>query len=381
MPSIYLDYAATTPCDPRAIKAMTPYFFDSFGNASSPHAFGRRARKAIEAARERVASFIGAQPAEIVFTSGTTEGNNQVIFGVARSLAQKGKHIIISAIDHHSVLMPARELAQSGYEISYIVPDRNGTISPQSIASVIRADTVLVAVAHANNEIGTIQPIEEIGLITRGRGVYFLVDAAQTIGHLPVNVVQMNCDFCTFSAHKFYGPQGVGGLYVRKGTECTAFVLGGDQERGRRAGTQNVAGVVGMDCALDLCRQHMAEDFQAQRAWQKTIITSVQESVPGTTLNGHPTQRLPNNVHFSFEMIDGEELVAALDLSGVACSVGSACTSGQLEPSHVLKALGASDRRALGSLRVTTGRWTESGHIEYFLGQLKIKIEQLKAKR
>lgn len=377
MRSIYLDYAAGAPCDPHVIEAMRPFFFEQAGNASSPHAFGRRARKAVEGAREELADLIMADPTEMIFTSGATEANNQVLFGVDQSCKSKGKHFIISAIEHHSILEPAKRLASEGHEITYIMPDPHGLIDPAAVEAALRPDTVLVAVGHANNEIGTVQNIQEIGSLTRFKGVYLLVDAVQTIGHVPVSVRNLHCDFCSLSAHKFYGPQGVGALYVRKGVACEPLLLGGDQERGRRATTQNVAGIVGLGKAMTLSGQQMTSEMQAQITLRDIIIKEVLQ-IPGTVLNGHRNNRLPNNAHFSFENIVGEELVAALDMTGIACSVGSACTSGQLKPSHVLKAIGLSDKMALGSLRVTVGRWTTEEDVHYFITQLKQKIQALR---
>jgi len=377
MQPVYLDHAATTPCDPAVVEAMRPYFSEQFGNASSPHAFGRRARKVVETAREGLASFINAQPAEIVFTSGATEANNQAVFGVARALKDKGRHLVISALEHHSILEPAKRLACDGYEITYVMPDKSGIIDPAAVEAALRPDTILVAVGHANNEIGVVQAIAEIGHITRGKGVYLLVDAVQTVGHVPVDVHELQCDFCSLSAHKFYGPQGVGALYMRKGASCEGLLLGGDQERGQRATTQNVAGIAGLGQAIALCRAQMPAQAHAQANLREQVIEAVLK-VPGVVVNGHRMRRLPNNAHFSFEGIDGEELVAALDMAGIACSMGSACTSGRLEPSHVLKAIGLSDAMALGSLRVTLGRSTTKADVEYCVSQLKLKIGQLR---
>lgn len=377
MEHVYFDYAATSPCDPAVLDAMRPYFFEQFGNASSPHAMGRRARKAIESSREETASFLGAQPADIVFTGGATEANNHAVFGMAHAQASRGKHLVISAIEHHSILKPAERLAEAGYSVTYVQPDARGLIPPAAIAAALRPDTVCVAVGHANNEIGVIQDIAAIGSITRGRGIPFLVDAVQTFGHIPVDVQAMGCDVLSLSAHKMYGPQGVGALYIRKGCPCSSFLLGGDQERGRRATTPNTAGIVGLGAAVRLCRALMVQESEAQTGMRERIIDSVIKTIPGVVLNGSRDHRLPNNAHFSFEGVDGEELIAALDLSGIACSMGSACTSGQLTPSHVLKAIGLSDRMALGSLRVTLGRWSTASQVEYFLAQLNTKVAQL----
>ncbi|MBI3315051.1 MAG: cysteine desulfurase [Candidatus Omnitrophica bacterium] len=385
MQNVYLDYAATTPCDPRVVEALRPYFYDTFGNTLSPHAFGRRGRKAVEDARETVASFLGAQPTEIVFTSSATEANNHAISGVACALRSKGRpacpagrHLVVSAIEHHCVLEPARRLMQEGCEVTFVSPGKDGIISPAAIEQALRPDTILIAVAHANNEIGVLQPAEGIGRIARAKGIYFLVDAAQTVGHIPVSVTGIPCDLLSFSAHKFYGPQGVGALYIRKGVECAPLLLGGDQERNRRAGTLNVPGIVGLGEAVRLCRPLMSDEMAAQTVLRDRIINAVLQEVPGAVLNGHRVLRLPNNANFSFEGVTGEDLVAALDMAGIAVSVGSACTSGQLTPSHVLKAIGLSDAMALGALRVTVGRWTTAKDVDYFLEQLRLKVSRLR---
>ncbi len=378
MQPVYLDYAATTPCDPRVGEVMRPYFHDAFGNTLSPHAFGRQSRKAVEDARETLASFLGAGAQEIIFTSSATESNNHVMFGVARALKSKGKHLIVSAIEHHCVLGPAHRLMQDGYEVTFVASDKDGIVHASAVEAAVRPDTILIAVAHANNEIGTIAPVADIGRMARAKGIYFLVDAAQTVGHIPVNVGDMYCDFCSFSGHKFYGPQGVGALYMRKGIDCAPLLLGGDHERDRRAGTLNVPGIVGMGEAARLCRERASDEIAAQTGLRDRIIEGVTKAIPGAILNGHRSRRLPNNAHFSFEGIVGEDLVAALDMAGIACSVGSACTSGRLTPSHVLKAIGLSDPEALGALRVTVGRWTKPQDIEYFLEQLKSKVKQLR---
>ncbi len=375
MRCIYLDYAADTPCDPRVLEAMRPYFFEQSGNASSPHQQGRHARKALEEAREILAAFIGAAPAEIIFASGASEGNNHAIFSTARALKDKGRHIIASAIEHHSVLEPLHQLEQDGFQVTYVKPKGDGIIAYEDIKSVLRSDTILVCLAHANNEIGTLQPVEEVGRLLRERGIYFLVDATQTVGHIPVNVNDIPCDFLSLSAHKFYGPQGVGALYIRQGIKCPAFILGGDQERGRRAGTQNTTGIVGLGEAIKLCQAQMLGEANREIHLRDRVIDFVLKEIPSAVLNGHPQKRLPNNAHFSFSDINGEELVSALDLAGVAVSMGSACVWGRREPSHVLIAIGLTDRMALGSLRVTVGRWTTNQDITYFLEQLKLKCK------
>jgi len=378
MRCIYLDHAASTPCDPRVLEAMRPYFFEQSGNASSPHKQGRQSRKALEEAREILAAFIGTTPTEIIFTSGASESNNHAIFSTARALKDKGRHIVASAMEHHSVLEPLRRLSQDGFQVTYIKPKPDGIVDDEEIKAALQSDTILVCLAHANNEIGTLQPVEEVGRLCRGRGVHFLVDATQTIGHIPVNVKDIHCDFLSLSAHKFYGPQGAGALYIRQGIKgVLSFILGGDQERGRRAGTHNTTGIVGLGEAVKLCRTHMLEEASREANLRDRVIDFVLKEIPGAVLNGHPQKRLPNNAHFSFADINGEELVSVLDLAGVAVSMGSACTWGKLEPSHVLKAMGLSDRMALGSLRVTVGRWTRGEDINYFLEQLKLKCKSV----
>ncbi len=381
MSPIYLDHAATTPCDPAVVDAMRPFFCGQFGNASSPHALGRGAHKAVESAREALARGLGASPQEIIFTSGASESNNHAISAVARSLKDKGhaatagRHIITSAIEHHSVLEPLRRLKEEGFEISYIKPKANGIVDVQEIAGAIRPQTILVCLQHANNEVGTIQPVDAVGQLCRQKGIYLLVDATQTVGHIPVDVKQLNCDFLSLSAHKFYGPQGVGALYIRRGLDLPSFILGGDQERGRRAGTHNVAGIVGLGAAINRDSAHV---FSHEVQLRDQIIDNVLAKISGAQLNGCRQRRLPNNAHFSFEKINGEELVSALDMVGLCVSMGSACTWGQLEPSHVLRAMGLTDAQALGSLRVTIGQSTTTADINYLVEQLTLKVAQLR---
>jgi len=380
MKTIYLDYASTTPTDPLVLEAMRPFYFEQFGNASSPHSFGRRARKAIEDSRALLAKFIGAKPSEIIFTSGATESNNHVIFTSALSLFTKGRHVIVSAIEHHSVIESAHRLEKLGFQVSFVKPNAQGIIETEAVAQLIKPETILIAVHHANNEIGTLQPVSQIGALARQKGIYFLVDAAQSLGHIPVNVNQISCDFLSLSAHKFYGPQGVGALYVRDGINIEPREHGGDQESGRRAGTHNVPGIVGLAKAIELGQERMTQEAKEQSALRDHIIKDALSNIEGATLNGYPKERLPNNIHFSFENIKGEDLVAALDMEGIALSMGSACKSGSLKPSHVLKAIGLSDALALGSLRISLGRWTTSQEVGYFLKQLKEKIEKLRIK-
>jgi len=379
MRNVYLDHAASTPCDLRVLEAMCPYFNAKSGNSSSPHSQGRQARKATEQAREILAAFIGAFPTEIIFTNGASEANNQAIFSTARALKGSGKHIIASAIEHHSVLEPLHQLEHDGFRVTFVKPGTDGIIAVEDIRSALRPDTILVCLQHANNQIGSIQPVNEVGLLCREKGICFLVDATQTIGHLPVNVKDIQCDLLSLSAHKFYGPQGVGALFIRNSIECPSYILGGDQERGRRAGTLNTAGIAGLAEAIKICQEELSDETARQIVLRDKIIDSVLKEIPSAVLNGHREKRLSNNAHFSFENINGEELVSALDMVGVSVSMGSACTWGRMEPSHVLKAIGLSDRLALGSLRVSVGRWTSMEDIEYFLEHLKLKIDQLKS--
>jgi len=380
MKKIYFDYASTTPTDPEVVKAMQPFFFDHFGNATSPHGFGREAQKALEESREIIAQAIGARAEEIVFTSGATESNNQAIFGAVRALKDKGNHVIVSAIEHHSVERPAEFLRQEGFQVTFVPVDQFGLVNSEEIREAMTPQTILVAVMHASNEIGTIQPIAEIEKITKEKNIPFLVDVVQTVGHIPVNVDELKADLLSMSAHKFYGPKGVGALYIRKGTRVASLLYGGDQERGQRAGTTNVAGVVGLAKAIELCQKNMAQEIQQQTQWRTRLFEEIPRRVDGVRLNGHRTQRLPNNAHFSFEGVDGAALLMSLDMIGLAVSRGSACTAGSMKPSYVLKAIGLSDQMAQGSLRITTGRWTTEEEIEYLLNELPKVVNKLRKK-
>jgi len=377
MEKIYLDYAATSPTDPEVIKAMEPYFFERFGNASSPHSLGREANKALEDARAVLANFIGAKPEEIIFSSGATEANNHAILGLCEEWKDKGKHIIVSPIEHHSVFEPIEDLGKQGYEVTILPVDEYGMVNPDDVKEALKDNTILIAVMHANNEIGTIQPIKEIGSIARERNVSFLVDACQTIGHIPVNVNDLNADLLSLSAHKFNGPKGIGALYVRDGLKIKSFLRGGGQERGRRASTQNVASIVGLAKAIQICESSMSKEQKEHSKLRDRLIEEIPKIIEGTKVNGHPQDRLPNNAHFSFEGVEGESLLMSLDIAGIACSMGSACTTGAMEPSHVLKAIGVADELAYGSLRLTVGRWTKEDHIDTLLEKLPSMITSL----
>jgi cysteine desulfurase len=379
MKRIYLDYAATTPCDPEVLKAMEPYFFEKFGNSSSLHAFGQEAKKGIEDAREYLASFIGADPSEIIFTSGGTESDNFAISGVAHALENKGRHIITSSIEHHAVSEPCKFLEKKGFKVTYVGVDKYGQVSPDEVKKAITDKTMLISVMHANNEIGTIQPIAEIGKLAREKGITFHTDAVQTVGHIPVNVNELNVDLLSLAAHKFYGPKGVGALYVRKGTRIETYLRGGDQEKGRRASTHNTTGIVGLGKAVELCRAKMDEEASFQIKLRDRLIKEIPEKISEVYLNGSAQNRLPNNVNFSIKYIEGESILLNLDMLGIACSTGSACTSTSLEPSHVLLAIGLPHEIAHGSLRITMGRWTKEEDISYLLENLPKVVDKLRA--
>jgi cysteine desulfurase len=379
MKRVYLDYAATTPTDPEVIKAMQPYFFDKFGNPSSIHAFGQEAKKAIEDSREKVASFLGAKPEEIIFTSGGTESNNSAVEGVAYALEGRGNHIITTVIEHHAITEPCKFLEKKGFKVTYVGVDKNGLVSPEDVKKAITAKTILISVMHANNEIGVIEPIAEIGRISREKGIYFHTDAVQTTGHIPVNVDELNVDLLSLSAHKFYGPKGVGVLYIRKGTRVERFLHGGDQENGRRASTHNTPAIVGLGKAIELCQNKMEAESKFQISLRDKIIKQITDKIPEVYLNGHPKIRLPNNVNFSIKYIEGESIILNLDMLGIAVSTGSACTSTSLEPSHVMLAIGLSHELAHGSVRITLGRWIQEDEIDYLLEHLPNIVEKLRA--
>ncbi len=378
MKRIYLDYAATTPCDPLVLKAMEPYFSEKFGNPSSIHTEGQEAKAGIEDAREKLASFLGAKPEEIIFTSGGTESNNFVVQGVAYAQGKKGDHIITTSIEHHAILEPCKFLEKKGFKVTYVGVDKYGLVLPEDIKKAITDKTILISVMHANNEIGTIQPIAEIGKIAKEKGIYFHTDAVQTTGHIPTNVNDLNVDLLSLSAHKFYGPKGVGAVYVRKGTRIERFLYGGDQEKGRRASTHNTPGIVGLGKAIELCLDKMKDEAKLQMGLRDRLIKEIKEKIPDVYLNGHPTQRLPNNVNCSIKYIEGESILLNLDMLGIAASTGSACTSTSLEPSHVLLAIGLPHEIAHGSLRLTLGRWTKEEDIGYLLENLPKVVEKLR---
>ena len=379
MKRIYLDYAATTPVHPEVIKAMLPYFSDAFGNPSSLYSYGLEARQAIEAARNKVAESIGAKNEEIVFTGGGSEADNSAIKGVADANGRMGNHIITSVIEHHAVLVTCKFLEKRGFKVTYLPVDKYGLVDPESVRKAITDKTILISIMHANNEIGTIQPIGEIGKIARKAKIYFHTDAVQTVGHIPVNVNELKVDMLSFSAHKLYGPKGVGVLYIRKGTKVTSLIHGGEQEQGRRAGTENVPGIVGLGKAIELAGLDIANETARLITLRNVLIKGILEKIEHSRLNGHPEQRLPNNVNVSVDFIEGESTCLNLDLEGICISTGSACSSSDAEPSHVLLAIGLSHEQARSSLRFTMGRLTTAEDIERVLEVLPRTVARLRA--
>jgi len=376
MKTVYMDHSATTPVRAEVIEAMLPYFGEDFGNASSVHAPGRRAHQALEDARDTVATLIGASPEEIIFTAGGTEADNLAIKGVAA--AGRGRHVITSAIEHHAVLNACAALEDEGFEVTFLPVDRFGLVAPQSLADALREDTCLVTVMLANNEVGTIEPIRELAALAAEAGVPFHTDAVQALGKVPVDVNELGVDLLSISAHKFYGPKGVGALYVRKGTRIRPLQHGGHHEKGRRAGTENVPGLVGMARALELACAEMGEQSERLRGLRDQLESGLLERVPDCRLNGHPERRLPHLGNLSFENVEGESLLMSLDALGVAVSTGSACTSGTLEPSHVLTAMGIPPEKSHGSLRFSLGRDNTSADVAYVLGKLPPIVERLR---
>ncbi|MBX5456359.1 MAG: cysteine desulfurase NifS [Thermogemmatispora sp.] len=376
---IYLDHAATTALDPRVLEAMLPYLTSDYGNASSIYTLGRRAMQAIDRAREEIAAILNCRPTEIVFTGCGSESDNLAIKGVALAARNKGQHIITSSIEHHAVLHTCHYLERFGFNVTYLPVDEHGLIDPEAVERAITAETVLVSIMYANNEIGTIEPVEEIGRICRQRKVPFHIDAVQAGGALPLDVKALNADLLSLSAHKFYGPKGVGILYVRQGVRLLPQLQGGSQERGRRAGTENVAGIVGAATALRLAYEELEQVQPRLRTMRDRLIEGILSRIPRSRLTGHPTQRLANNASFCFEGVEGESILLNLDLLNIAASTGSACTSGSVEPSHVLVALGLPPEWARGSLRLTLGKDNSEEDIDTVLTVLPGIVEKLRS--
>jgi len=377
---VYLDHGATTPVDPEVAHVIYRYMVDEFGNPSSVHQFGRAARKAVEKAREQVADLIGAaDPSEIVFTSGGTEADNLAIKGVARAYRKKGNHIITSAVEHHAVLHTCEYLEEKeGFKVTYLPVDGSGMVDPEDVAQAITDQTVLVTIMFANNEVGTIQPIAEIARIAKEKGVLVHTDAVQAVGQVPVDVERLGVDLLSLSGHKIYGPKGVGALYVRKGTRLEPTMHGGAHEKHRRAGTEGVPGIVGLGTAAQLRKDHLDEYTEHLIVLRDRLIDGILDGIPDVKLNGHPTKRLPNNVNVSIAYAEGESMLLNMDLEGIAASSGSACTSGSLEPSHVLVAMGLSHELAHGSLRMTLGKDNTEEDIDYVLEVLPRIVERLR---
>lgn len=380
MKRIYFDHSATTPMDKDAAALMLEYMTEKFGNPSSVHSFGREAHQAVDAGREQVAALIGAANAnEIFFTSGGTEADNLAVKGVAYANRDKGNHIITSAIEHHAILHTCEYLEKQGFTVTYLPVDEYGMIRIDDLTKAITDKTILVSIMFANNEVGTIQPIKEIGRITRSKGIYFHTDAVQAVGNYPIDVQDLNIDLLTMSGHKFHAPKGIGALYIRKGVRIDAIQHGGGHERNMRAGTENVPGIVGLGKAAEIAKRDMAKKTAYLARLRDRIIKEIPEKIPHVKLNGHPTQRMPGNVNFSFLYVEGESLLLNLDLKGIGASSGSACTSGSLDPSHVLLAMGLAHEVAHGSLRVSLGRDNTEEDVDYFLEVLPEIISRLRS--
>ncbi len=379
METIYLDNAATTPMRKEALEAMMPYFIEEYGNPSSIHRASKNPRAAVREARETIAKTLNADPSEIFFTSGGTESDNWALVSGSALRPDKGKHIIISTIEHHAILETADYLAKQGYEVTKVGVDETGRIRLDELLKSIRPDTVLISVMTANNEIGTIQPIAEIGRIAREKGILFHTDAVQAFGHIPLDVKAMNIDLLSASGHKFGGPKGVGFLYVRKGIRLQPFMHGGEQENGRRAGTTNVPGVVGMGVAAEISARDMEKNIARLTAMRDRCIERIESEIPYCRLNGHRTERLPGNVNFSFKFVDGESLLMSLGLKGICVSTGSACASGSLDPSHVLLGIGLPHEVAHGSIRISLSEYNTMEQVEYAADALRDAVASIRS--
>jgi len=376
--NIYFDHAATTPVNPEVLEAMIPFFTAKFGNPSTIYSYGRESKKYVEDARDKVAKALGAQSKEIFFTGSGTEADNWAIKGTAYANRKKGNHIITTSIEHHAVLHACNYLEKEGFEVTYLPVDKDGLVDPEQVREAIKPETILISIMYANNEIGTIQSISEIGQIAKEKGILFHTDAVQAVGNIDVNVENLNVDLLSLAAHKFYGPKGVGALYIRRGTKITPFMHGGAQERGRRASTENVPGIVGLGKAIEMATVNLEENIKYVKGLRERIIDEVLSTIPYVRLNGHREKRLPGNVNFSFEFIEGESLLLMLDMKGIAASSGSACTSGSLDPSHVLLAIGLSHEIAHGSLRISIGPENTNEEVDYLLDVLPEIVERLR---
>lgn len=376
---IYLDNAATTKTNPKVVEAMLPYFTEFYGNPSSVYEFSGISKKAVTDARETIATSIGAKTQEIYFTAGGSEGDNWALKATAEAYSQKGRHIITSKIEHHAILHTCEYLEKQGYEVTYLDVDENGVVKLDELKKAIRPDTILISIMFANNEIGTIEPIREIGEIAKEHGILFHTDAVQAYGHVPINVDELHIDMMSASGHKINGPKGIGFLYIRTGVKIRSFVHGGAQERKRRAGTENVPGIVGLGKAAELAAANMEERAKKEQELRDYLIERVLAEVPYTRVNGHRTNRLPNNCNFAFQFIEGESLLIMLDMAGICGSSGSACTSGSLDPSHVLLAIGLPHEIAHGSLRLTLSEENTIEEMDYVAGEIKRIVERLRS--
>lgn len=375
---VYMDHAATTYAAPEVVEAMLPYFSEKFGNPSSVYSIGQENKAVIDAARAKVAAAINAEPNEIYFTAGGSESDNWVLKGVAFANIRKGKHIITTAVEHHAILHAAEWLQSQGFEVTYLPVDRYGMVSPADVEKAIRPDTILISVMYANNEVGTIQPVAEIGAIAKAHGIYFHTDAVQAVGHVPIDVKAEHIDMLSLSGHKFYGPKGIGALYIRRGVRISNLIHGGAQESKHRAGTENVPGIVGIGAAIERAVRVMPQESARLTALRDHLIIELLK-IPASHLNGHPTKRLPNNVNITFEYIEGEGILLLLNMFGICASTGSACNSASLEPSHVLTAMGVPHEIAHGSVRLTLGERNTEEDVSYVLEKLPEIIHKLRS--
>jgi len=379
MRKVYFDHSATTSVDPRVVEAMLPFLYEKYGNPSSIHSFGRETKVALEEARETVAEFLKVRAADIYFTSGGTESDNLAIKGVAYELKHKGNHIITSKIEHHAVLHSCEALEKEGFEITYLNPDKYGMVHPESVEKAITKNTILISIMHANNEVGTINPIEEIGKIAQSKGIIFHTDAVQTFGKLPLNLSKLPIDLMAISGHKIYGPKGIGALYIRKGVRLAQLMHGGGHERNRRAGTENVPGIIGLAKAVELRKQSFKKENELVKKLRVRLAEGIAKEIPRAILNGHPEQRLAGHLNLSFQGIEGEALLLSLDLKGIAASSGSACTSGSIDPSHVLLAMGAKPELARSSIRFSLGKDNTEEDVDYTLQILPEIVNRLRS--
>jgi cysteine desulfurase len=379
MKRVYLDHSATTPVHPEVLEAMLPYYGNTFGNPSSIHSFGQETKKVVDEAREKVALLIDADLSEIVFTGCGTEADNLALRGVAYANEAKGKHIITSSIEHHAIVNTCKYLEKKGFRITYLPVDKYGLVDPDEVKEAIKNDTILISIMYANNEVGTIEPISEIGAIAKDRGIYFHTDAVQAAGKIPVNVQDLKVDLLSMSAHKLYGPKGIGALYIRKGVRIVPLFYGGHQEDARRAGTENVPGIVGFGKTCEIALRDLQYQMDYLKALRDRLQAGIMEKLDYIHINGHPTQRLPNILNISFEFVEGESVVLNLDMEGIAASTGSACTSGSLTSSHILMSMGISHVIAQGSLRFSLGRENTKEEIDFTIKEVVEVVERLRS--